>query len=106
MSFKKFGMFLYKVNNTVNPSRNFHLQPAIDINAVEINKYLLFFVWSDYEIYSVASQVVFRIAKLALKQLLSFAERTAYDVWKEKNTKTHQSFAVSFQFRGNKVQNN
>ena len=42
MSFKKFGIFLYKVNNTVNPSRNFHLQPAIDINAVEINKYLLF----------------------------------------------------------------
>lgn len=42
MSFKKFGMFLYMVNNTVNPSRTFHLQPAIDMNAVEINKYLLF----------------------------------------------------------------
>lgn len=35
-------MFFYKVNNTVSPSRNFHLQPAIDINAVETNKYLLF----------------------------------------------------------------
>lgn len=79
MSFKKFGIFLYKVNNTVNPSRNFHLQPAIDINAVEINKYLLFSLEVITEIYSVASQVVFRIAKLALKQLSSFAERTAYD---------------------------